>query len=291
MPSPGSCCLVRHRMANAVPPVGLVGQRGGARRRRRGCSSTELPVTGLAASSASLSADPSVGTTNQMAEPPFVELDRSRPDLAVGDDESVRGLTGLGGPEVTGRRVERAGAGDLGGVSAVIADVGRALRDRGLADHLVGAVEVVEGDGQRVVRADLRLLRRRTSMSVSGLKPPRMAFSLVVTVGSPKAKPASVRPKLAGWGRPAGASSPKTRPENQRLVGGMSPSASRLIGSSFGVFLTMSASSGSICCLVTSTWCRSGRAYRSAGPDWPRVAQSARPTAPWWQPVRSRDAG
>ena len=80
-----------------------------------------------------------------------------------------------------------------------------------------------------------------------------MAFSLVVIVGNPKAKPASESPKLSGIGKTGWGWSPNARPENQRLVGGRRPSASRVIGSSLGVFFTMSASSGSICCLV-NTW-------------------------------------
>ena len=111
-----------------------------------------------------------------------------------------------------------------------------------------------------------------------------MAFSLVVIVGSPKAKPASVSPKLSGMGKTGMASSPKARPENQRLVGGMSPSASRVIGSFFGVFLTMSASSGSICCLVkTSPPVPVGPVPVPAPPvpDWPAEFRPhpARPTA------------
>ena len=109
-----------------------------------------------------------------------------------------------------------------------------------------------------------------------------MAFSLVVIVGSPKAKPASVSPKLSGIGKTGRASSPKARPENQRLVGGMSPSASRVIGSSFGVFLTMSASNGSICCLVkTSPPVPVGPVPAVPVPDWPAEFRPhpARPTA------------
>ena len=66
-----------------------------------------------------------------------------------------------------------------------------------------------------------------------------IVFSLADTVGSPKANPASDSPKLSGSGKTGCGSSPNARPENQRLVGGMSPSASRVIGSSLGVFLTI----------------------------------------------------
>ena len=63
----------------------------------------------------------------------------------------------------------------------------------------------------------------------------------------------------------------------------MSPSASRVIGSFFGVFLTMSASSGSICCLVkTSPPVPVGPVLPAPPvPDWPAEFRPhpARPTA------------
>src|SRR6476660_4269124 len=110
-----------------------------------------------------------------------------------------------------------------------------------------------------------------------------MDFSLVVIVGNPKAKPASVSPKLNGMGKTGCALSPKARPENQRLVGGMSPSASRVIGSFFGVFFTMSASNGSIWALVkTSPPVPVGPELpEPPAPGWPAEfrPQPARPTA------------
>ena len=74
-----------------------------------------------------------------------------------------------------------------------------------------------------------------------------MFFSVAVTVGSPRANPESVRPKVSGSGKTGWASSPKTRPENQRFVGGIRPSASRLAFRSLRVFLVMALTSESTC--------------------------------------------
>ncbi len=74
-----------------------------------------------------------------------------------------------------------------------------------------------------------------------------MFFSVAVTVGSPKANPESVRPKDSGSGKTGRASSPKTRPENQRFVGGIRPSARRLAFRSLSVFLVMAVTSESTC--------------------------------------------
>ena len=103
--------------------------------------------------------------------------------------------------------------------------------------------------------------------ATSGLKPPRMAFSLAVTVGSPNEKPPAVRPKLSGSGKTGWGWSPKTRPENQRFVGGSRPSANRLVGNGLTVFLAISATSGSTW-LVEKTspvLCAGSRARRAGG--------------------------
>ena len=138
-------------------------------------------------------------------------------------------------------------------VSAVNRTYGEPCDDRRLADAAVGGVEVIEGDGQRVVPADQRPSSPRRPCPSRACSRPGWPSRWWSSVGSPKAKPASVSPKLSGSGKTGCGSSPKTRPENQRLVGGIRPSASRVIGSSFGVFLTMSASSGSTCCLVKTS--------------------------------------
>ena len=63
---------------------------------------------------------------------------------------------------------------------------------------------------------------------ICGLLPPMIVFSDAVTSGSPRPKPSSVSAADSGIGKTGCGWSPKTRPENQRLVGGTSPSASRV---------------------------------------------------------------
>ena len=74
-----------------------------------------------------------------------------------------------------------------------------------------------------------------------------MVLATAVTVGSPSANPAAVRPNDNGIGKTGWGWSPKTRPENQRFVGGMTPSASRLAFRSLSVFLVISATRESTC--------------------------------------------
>ena len=64
----------------------------------------------------------------------------------------------------------------------------------------------------------------------SELGPVMIVSAPVCTTGTPKANPVSVRLNDSGRGNTGSGASPNTRPENQRFVGGMSPSASRLAG-------------------------------------------------------------
>ena len=71
---------------------------------------------------------------------------------------------------------------------------------------------------------------------ICGLLPPMIVFSDAVTFGRPMANPVSVNAADSGIGNTGCGWSPKTRPENQRLVGGTRPSASR-VGAIFATFL------------------------------------------------------
>src|SRR5918997_1177054 len=92
-------------------------------------------------------------------------------------------------------------------------------------------------------------LAEPVSTVTAGVKPPAIVFAPVVTAGSPNAKPRSVRPKDSGSGKTGCGFAPNTRPENQRLVGGTSPVANRLVGNSLTVWWTMPSTRG-------STWSR-----------------------------------
>src|SRR5664279_1388585 len=72
-----------------------------------------------------------------------------------------------------------------------------------------------------------------------------MVFSDAVTVGRPMAKPLSVSAADSGIGNTGCGWSPKARPENQRLVGGTSPSASR-VGAILETFFLVTAARSAV---------------------------------------------
>ena len=69
----------------------------------------------------------------------------------------------------------------------------------------------------------------------------------LTTFGSPKANPEPVRPKDRGSGKTGCGWSPKTRPENHRLVGGTSPALSRVTGSGLTVRLVIAPTADCTC--------------------------------------------
>ena len=75
---------------------------------------------------------------------------------------------------------------------------------------------------------------------ICGLFPPMIVFSDAVTCGRPIANPVSVSCADSGIGNTGCGWSPKTRPENQRFVGGTRPSASR-VGEIFATFFLVIA--------------------------------------------------
>ncbi len=77
--------------------------------------------------------------------------------------------------------------------------------------------------------ADTSVLVAPRSNPTCGTAPAAIVFSVAVTSGSPAAKPPSVTCHEIGVGNTGCGASPKTSPENQRLVGGVSPSARRIV--------------------------------------------------------------
>ncbi len=65
----------------------------------------------------------------------------------------------------------------------------------------------------------------------SALGPAVIVSAPLCTTGTPNSNPAPVRLNASGSGKTGCGASPKTSPENHRFVGGMRPSARRVVGS------------------------------------------------------------
>ena len=103
------------------------------------------------------------------------------------------------------------------------------LRRRGMTEHLAARPGSRWSPSVSYPLTCAFAAARRRRPRPAG-EPPRCS-SRVVTTGWPKAKPESVSTKDSGSGK-TGWAVAEDQPENQRLVGGTSPSASRVIGSS-----------------------------------------------------------